>query len=337
MKRRTFLAGTTASVAFPNHPSRIGSSDVTRTRRLVDQLSIDDQSGVVGLESRAIQRSESIRRLIDSGSASQRVRSQLYALAAESLTTGAWAAIDGRATTRAQQHLDRAVVLAGLSGDASAVLCVWHNLSMVAAQQGRNADALAATTAARGTGITRRDPLYASLCHARAASCHARLKDRHAALRSLGHAEEALTRAEPDAPRPSWIRFYNNAELHGLTSVVHLRLGRPDTAEYHAHRTLAALRPEFVRNRLYYTAHLALCQLQQDAPELACATATEVIAHSADSPTSARVQTLLRDFRTALASTSYRQTRAGRDWIKSTMVRDAEKSAAGDTKRDPRL
>ncbi|MFD9789501.1 XRE family transcriptional regulator [Streptomyces sp. NPDC059070] len=322
VRRRAFLySATGAAVALaasnPNH-TKIGMPDVVRARALVDQLSAaDDQGESADLETRALAQADIIHGLLNTGSTSQRVRSQLYTLAADATTTAAWASIDGRATLRAGQHLDRAVVLAGLSSDPSAALRAWHNISMLATQQGRHADALAATTAARATGITRRDPLYASLCHARAASCHARTNDRQAALRSLGHAEDALGRADLDAVRPGWMCFYDTAELTGLAAIVHLRLGEADLAEYCAHQTLSRLRPEFVRNRQYYTVQLALAQLRQGDPGQACATAASAVQPGGGSPNSARVRSLLRDFQVVLMS-EYAGTHEAQEWVDRT-------------------
>lgn len=51
-----------------------------------------------------------------------------------------------------------------------------------------------------------------------------------------------------------------------------LRLGEPDRAEYHLHRTLGALHSDRVRNRAYYVAHLSLAQARQGDLALACST-----------------------------------------------------------------
>ncbi|MDQ1019318.1 hypothetical protein QFZ43_005867 [Streptomyces afghaniensis] len=63
---------------------------------------------------------------------------------------------------------------------------------MLAHQRGQHTQAVDAGYAAQATAITRRDPLFASLAHARTAVGHSNLGDRTGALRSLGYAREAL-------------------------------------------------------------------------------------------------------------------------------------------------
>ncbi|MEU4077945.1 hypothetical protein [Streptomyces venezuelae] len=112
-----------------------------------------------------------------------------------------------RARARARQHLDRALYLAGLAQDPSLTLRVWNSVSMLAHQQGDHAEALAAGQAAKATAVTRRDPLYASLAHARTAIAHAHLDEGRQALRALDLAAASLDKADLALPRPSWIRM----------------------------------------------------------------------------------------------------------------------------------
>lgn len=79
------------------------------------------------------------------------------------------------------------------------------------------------------------------------------------------------------------------------------RLGRHDEAEAHLHKTLGKLRPEYRRNRLYYTATLALVQLRQGEVELACSTAERAEPHGHTSP-SGRTGRLLARFGKELAA-----------------------------------
>lgn len=90
-------------------------------------------------------------------------------------------------------------------------------------------------------------------------------------MRAIASAEQSFSR-QSELERPPWIGFYDQAEFDGLTSIVWLRLGESDRAEFHLHRALAAIRPDFVRNRTYYSAHLSLAQAQQGDLELACIT-----------------------------------------------------------------
>jgi hypothetical protein len=317
MHRRTLLAAT-SGVAL-SRCAKVGMSDVERLRDQVDGLAeLDDEhGGSRDLEEAAILRAGQAHELLQRTVSSARVRGALYALAADATTTAAWAAIDTHGAARASAHLNKALALAGMSRDADAELRAWHNISMLATQEGRSADALAAAEAARSSRAARGDSLYASLAHARTASCHARTPSRQAVLRSLGYAEQALSRADADRPRPSWMRFYDAAELHGLAAVFYSRLGQPDVAEYRAHHALAQLRPELVRNRIYYTAQLALTQIQQRDVRRACATADQALNLSGGTVASARIRTLLMQFRTQLQATAPYEPDA-REWLERT-------------------
>lgn len=285
VQRRVFLTATTgtalaatAAATGRGAPPRIGMSDVGRlAARLADVVASDDRhGGTTALETRAAALARQTLDLQQRGTVTTRVRGHLYSLAASFTSSAMWAATDGHRLDIAQQHMQRAVTLAGLSGDAAVRFRVWGHAGALYRQLGRYTDALAADDAARATVITRRDPLYASLAHARVAVTHADLGAPTAALRSLGHAEDALARADQDLPRPPWMRFYDQAELELLTLITHTVLGRWADAEAHAHHYLALLRPELVRNRSLSLAYLAHAQLEQGALEPAVASARAV-------------------------------------------------------------
>ncbi|MBB5926304.1 HEAT repeat domain-containing protein [Streptomyces echinatus] len=71
--------------------------------------------------------------------------------------------------------------------------------------------------------------------------------------------------------------FYDEAELHSLALSACLSLGDYSTAEFHAHRCLAALRPHMVRSRVITTTRLAHAQLALRAFGPAAAGAQELI------------------------------------------------------------
>jgi hypothetical protein len=98
--------------------------------------------------------------------------------------------------------------------------------------------------------------------------------------RCLGLAETALGRADPDAPRPVWLQFYDSAEFHLLALTATTTLGLWEQAEAHAHHTLAKLRPDLKRNRALTYAYLAHAQLGQHETELAVATAYKIPAQA---------------------------------------------------------
>ncbi|WP_308346494.1 hypothetical protein [Streptomyces sp. ISL-66] len=307
MNRRTFMASTAVALATPAVVSRtmVGTRDVHTVRGELDRINaLDDQrGGNQTLEEAAI---DAARRALglQQAAASQRVRSRLFALASDLTATAAWTALDSRQFGRAEQHLERALTLAGKGGDKATELRVWNTMSMLAYQRKEYSDAVAAGQAALRVGITRRDPMYASLAHARTAIGHAALGDRQAALRSLGYAGDALTKTSADEERPSWIAFYGPAELQSLTAIAQDLLGRHAESEAASYQALTALPPRFRRNRALVTARLALAQVHQGEIEAGCASAERVFALMDGNRLPARMRSLIGDFHRDLLTTA---------------------------------
>ncbi|MGW3011705.1 hypothetical protein ACWC9R_23155 [Streptomyces sp. NPDC001219] len=303
VNRRSFLTATAASAVAPlptAAPRRIGMSDVGRLQGKFAAVVAGDHQhgGVRGIEARALEMAAEALDLQDRGSASQRVRSQLYAVAAAFTSSAMWAAIDGRRFDGAQRHHDRASRLAGMSGDQAIQFRIWSHAGTLYRHLGRPSDALAANDVARNLSLARRDPLFGSLGHARHAAIHGTTGDWSAVRRSLGHAQEALDRAEGAVPRPVWIEaFYGQSELESLALAAHLALGDWSTAEAHAHRSLAALRAHMHRSRAITTARLARAQLGQGDLEPAVSTAMSISRVAVRHP---RISGMLRAFGTHL-------------------------------------
>ncbi|AUY52308.1 XRE family transcriptional regulator [Streptomyces sp. CB01881] len=319
VRRRTFITAgppAVAAVVAPMLASRrtVGLADVERANAGLQTLdALDDhQGGHVALERAALAGAQQAIDLQQNGTASERVRQRLFGVAAAYTATAAWSCIDSRAFDQARQHLDRCATLAGLARDSTAQLRVWNSIAILGNSQKRYGDAVAAARAAQASRTTRRDPLFASLAHARVAVSLANLGDRQAALRSIGFAGEALERTT-DQPRPSWVAFYGPAELHVLTAIVYERLGNAEQAEGASHRALGTLPEQFRRNRALATARLALAQVRQGDAALAAHTATSVIDLMGGAALSGRVRTALGDFHRELLTLSA-TTPSAREW-----------------------
>ncbi|MFD9607187.1 XRE family transcriptional regulator [Streptomyces sp. NPDC059970] len=306
--RRSFLTLTTGSAgaAVLGPPAAgVGSGDVLRLRQQLDTLMVldDSRGGHDTLERAALAGAREAVALQEKP-ASQRTRQRLFSLAADYTATAAWSCVDARESARAQPLHERALHLAGLAQDPVATMRVWNSVAILAHQRGAHAESLAAGQAARATAVGRRDPLFASLAHARIAIAHAHLGDHRPALRSLEHAEKALAKADPARPRPSWIAFYGRAELHAIASIVHDRLGNSPAAEAASHHALAALPGVFARNRAFATARLALAQLHQGDLDQAAATTAGIFPLLGGAALPGRLRTLLGDFHRDLITTA---------------------------------
>lgn len=303
VQRRNFLTaatGTTAAAVVPliaARPYSVGTTDVIRLRSGLDALTALDASrgGHEALERAALAGAAEALDL-QKRAASQRIRQRLFSVAANYTASAAWSAVDARQSERAQGHLNRALYLAGMGKDPVAELRVWNSHAMLAVHRGEFSQAVDAGQAAQASAITRRDPLFASLAHARTAIGHSVVGDRRGALRSLGYAEEALSKASMDETRPSWVAFYGPAELLAITAYVRDDIGDAAGAEAASHRALAAIPKQFRRNRALATLQLALTQLHQREVDQACVTADRVFALMTGDPLPGRMRSYLGDF-----------------------------------------
>ncbi|MFD6985014.1 XRE family transcriptional regulator, partial [Streptomyces sp. NPDC059956] len=312
----SFAAATLLSVPDATARPRVGMSDVDALEQRFSELVAADNTtgGTITLETRALAFAHHALERINVGTASTRVKNRLYASAAAFTGTALWSAIDAREPERAERHFDRALRYARLAQDPVAELRLWSHQVLLSGQRlGGRSEALAAAEAGRSSAACRRDPLYRSLATARLAGAQAQVGEYTSALRSLDHARTSLRKADPAAQRPSWIGFYDEAELNGLTALVMEDTGRHAEAEAFLHMTLTRLRPDLLRNKAYYSATLALIQLRQGEIERACTTALTVLPEDAGDSLAGRTRTLLHTFHRELAAVAP-NTRSAVEW-----------------------
>jgi transcriptional regulator with XRE-family HTH domain len=302
VRRRTFMTSATGTAATavvpaPAVPTRVGQSDVARLQAKFAAIIDQDHKygGLMSIETRASALAGEALSLLQRGSASQRVRNYLYASAASFTSSALWAAIDGRRFNEAQRYFDRASSLAAMSGDPTIQFRIWSHAGSLYRHLGRPVDALAANGVARGLPITRRDPMFASLGHARQAAILGLTHDGAAVERAIGQARAAYARADPGEQRPAWMTaFFGPAEIESLALTAHLSLGRYEQAEAHGHRCVRLLPSHMLRSRAIAMTRLAHAQLGQGDLEPAVATATRT------KTTHPRVTRMLEEFGTKL-------------------------------------
>jgi transcriptional regulator with XRE-family HTH domain len=321
VQRRKFMtsaAGTAAAAVVPLAISnRVGQSDIARLQAKFIAIINQDHKygGRVSIETHASALAGEALSLLQRGPTSQRVRNNLYASAASFTSSAMWAAIDGRRFNEAQRLLDRASTLAAMSGDVTIQFRIWSHAGSLHRHLGRPIDALAANDVARGLPIARRDPLFASLGHARHAAILGLTQDAVAVERAIGQAQAAYSRADLDDERPTWMMaFFGQGEIESLALTAHLALGNFERAEAHAHRCLALLKPHMVRSRAITTARLANAQLGQGDLGPAVETATSA------KTSHPRVARMLDEFGNKLRTTAPHSA-AARSWNEYTDLR----------------
>jgi tetratricopeptide (TPR) repeat protein len=331
VKRRT-LGGVAVAAAVAAAspgvaaPRRIGMSDVNRLQARFAEIIASDhrKGGVQTVERQAAALAQEAINLQSAGSSTERVRSSLYACAASFRSSAMWAAIDGRRYDDAAVHMREAQALAEMSGDQAIKFRIWSHAGSMYRHMGRPADALAANNVARSLHINRRDPIFASLGLARQGAIQGVAQERAGARRAFAEAEDAMVRADPGESRPVWLlAFYDEAELNSLALSAYLSLGEYETAEAHAHRCLAGLRPHMHRSRAIATTRLAHAQLAQGDADAATATAMAVPAEAATQHP--RVSRMLAEFGAALRAIAPRSLTV-QTWTEHT--RDAWRTPA---------
>ncbi|MEV0633913.1 hypothetical protein AB0I77_02840 [Streptomyces sp. NPDC050619] len=148
MKRRTLVGGiaaaAAAAAAAPGtaSPRRIGMSDVDRLQTRFAEIIASDHrhGGQLGIEQRAAALADEALNLQNAGSATQRVRSSLYASAAAFRSSAMWAAIDGRRYDVAKAHMREAQALAEMSGDQAIKFRIWSHAGAMYRHMGRPAE-----------------------------------------------------------------------------------------------------------------------------------------------------------------------------------------------------
>ncbi|MBB5934877.1 XRE family transcriptional regulator [Streptomyces zagrosensis] len=283
LRRRTFVnaaAGTVSAAIGASAPSRIGASDIERLRGEYLSINSDYRSrgGNQALEDRATNLLARMQSELSRSAMSERSRTMLYHLMSDVACSAATCASHAMALERARMHMHKAGMLAGLSGSSDAQFHVWTSTSTLAARRGDLVEGAAAADAALRQAISKRDPLYKSLAHMRAAAnAHSRAGDLPSLERALSAAERSFDRHTAVEERAPWIAFYGRSQFEGLTGLSWLRAGKPERAESHFHRTLAAIPDNYAYSRLLYTGRLAEAQAEQGEVELAAHTGSQAL------------------------------------------------------------
>jgi tetratricopeptide (TPR) repeat protein len=204
-------------------------------------------------------------------------RSALLRTAAELAELGGRAAADAGQAGAAQRYFLTglraahaagdpalaAVLLSGLSleslpgGEAGAAGDAGDEDTRAALAVAEAADAVAADAVAGGAA----SPRLPALLAARRARVLAALGEEAACRAALDEAERALAAAD-GAQEPSWIGWFDAAQLSAHAGLALLALGRPQEASPYLERALDGLGPAYPRDRCAYTVAAATARVR---------------------------------------------------------------------------
>ncbi|WP_431961081.1 hypothetical protein [Actinacidiphila sp. bgisy160] len=226
------------------------------------------------------------------------VDARLLRVAAGLAQLGGWAATDCGRHGAAQRHYLTGLRLAHGAEDRAQAANLWAGLSLQAVFAGRHDDALAASRAAESAaaGATSRTRAMLATRRARA---YAGLGEDAACRRSLEEAELLLDTA-PGDDDPSWIYWFDGAELCAQSGIALLDLGCAQEAAPLLEKALAMQDPLYRRDRTLYTARAALARARTGDLD-AARTLTEDAVDLARDCGSPRVAIAVEQARTSLS------------------------------------
>jgi tetratricopeptide (TPR) repeat protein len=288
VERRHFLALTGVSLTSVAHqwlfdPDRVAASlrGDRVTAAVVDDLGrvadglrrVDDSMGGGTLFPAVRENLRLMVALLNNSSYTEAVGRNMYALAAEFARLAGWVSYDGGNEGLAQRYWIVALRSAHLSGDRAVGANVLAFMSIAAKHSARPRDAAdLANSALRWEGAL--TPAVAGSLYLRLAEGAAKVGDAYTSKRAQDRASESLRRTDPEG-EPSWIYWFNQAELDASIGQAALRLGQFADAGEHLRAAVAGIGPSFTRQRAFIMCDLAEARLGAGSVEQACATAAE--------------------------------------------------------------
>lgn len=262
-------------------------------RRMDDQLGGTQLRQVVDAELRLV------TGLLGDGRYTAVVGNRLHAAAAELGQLAGWVSFDAGLHAAAQRYYVAALHAAQAAGDRPLGANVLAGMSFQSTIAGETSDAIAlAQSATRGAGQVATPRVQAMLA-ARAARAYALGGETEDCSGALGRAEEAMGRVAAGDDDPSWIYYFDEAELAAQAGACRLALRQYDRAEERLGQALLLQDPSYTRDRTIYHVRLARTQLALGDVEHACALAADAL-DLARRGSSQRSTSELREFRRQL-------------------------------------
>ncbi|WP_143020101.1 hypothetical protein [Sinosporangium album] len=197
----------------------------------------------------------------------------LFLAAATLSNVAGWMAMDAGQHGLGQRHYTQAIALAKHAGADAFAACASGNLATQALFLGQTQTAIRLTRAALDSSTSLPAALIAQIATTEARA-HALTGDAYETMRLLREADEAMTRAQPEAD-PEWLAPWTEAHHAGGAMHALRDLGRVAEAQQRASDALAAPSGN-VRTRALHQVLQASVLARSGELDGACETATEV-------------------------------------------------------------
>ncbi|MEU9042839.1 MULTISPECIES: tetratricopeptide repeat protein [unclassified Kitasatospora] len=273
---------------------RVGAAEVFGVEQAVRDIRLaDDAHGADALYELAGQSLRNAYVLLNEGEYSAETERRLQAGAGELAISVGWLAHDSNRLADARSLYAEALATARMAGDSALEAHVFCNSAFLARDAGRPREALRAAQAGQVAARELGSDRLLALLAMREAGAWAVLQDRTSCERALGRAY-ALFDHGPSEADPEWMSFFGEAEIAGLQSQCWSALGDWDRASEQAGLAIRLQKPQFVRNRVLYTAELAHDRLGRGDVAGAAHHGSSAVALFAD-VRSARIRSMLAD------------------------------------------
>ncbi|MET8626186.1 hypothetical protein ABZW30_20930 [Kitasatospora sp. NPDC004669] len=320
--RRQFVVDVGAILGATALPAvrgrRIGASDVQLLQSQGSGLyAIDHSQGGKVAQKAALHVLRQVEKAMTEGSYLERVGRELHTLSGTLHSHLGWIEFDAGRPAQARAACTEALASARLVGDPLLEVRALDKLSMLAVEQRRPWEAVAAATASGELAQSQGGPRTRLVVALRLARALSSAGDHAAARRALSLALTWHDRSDKDTDAPRWTAFASQVEVDYATAAWHVETGRPVHAIPFLRSAVNRLGPTYSRNAALYRARLAEVLMKAGEVEEACAEGC-ASADAAQDMTSAR---LIERLRTVASSAARIDTAAARDFVER--LRDA--------------
>ncbi|MFF1903225.1 hypothetical protein [Kitasatospora sp. NPDC058218] len=322
LHRRQFVVDVGALLGVSALPTsrtgrRIGSIDVRAFQSDISGLyAIDHSRGGRVARQAATRVLRSIEKVMTDGVYLAPVGRELHGLAGTLHSHLGWIEFDAGRTAAARVACVEALASARLVDDPVLEVRALDSLSLLAVEQKRPWEAVAAVTAAGAIAQVHGGPRVKSVVALRQARALSSAGDHPGARRALSQALTWQDRSDRDTNAPPWTAFAGQVEVDYATAAWHVETGHPAYAVPFLRAAVDRLGPTYSRNAALYRARLAEVLMKVGEVEEACA---EVVAsaNAAQGMASARLADRLR---TVAASAAGVDTAVARDCVEELRV-----------------
>ncbi|MEY9963621.1 hypothetical protein ABIA33_001654 [Streptacidiphilus sp. MAP12-16] len=294
----------------PRGLQRVGRGDIAAVRAVGDLFrSLDNAYGGGHARQALIRYLESEAEPMLRGRYSEVIGRSLFGAVADLTRLAGWTSYDIGAHGLAQRYFVQSLRLAQAANDRLYGAYVLVTMSRQAVYLGHGREAVQlARVAQQGIGTAAPTPVQA-LMHAAEARGHGLIGDARSCTTSLVRAERALQAARPGDELPSWVRFFDEAQLADEFGHCYRDLQQWRPCAQHAERSLRLRATGYARSRVFCRTVLATARLGMGEVDEACAVATEAL-RGASEMRSLRAVEYVREFTRRLGP--YRGTAAVR-------------------------